>query len=368
MKSKDPQKVVLSKYQKGDTPKQIYHDLNGGHGLRAIERWCQMIRQSGTITLSKPPGGPRLARTKENIRKYSHARLVQAWGEQAPSDHTVFNWFREFQRDNFSVQDAPHSGRPSTSVNEQTIDAVRKIIEDDSHSTYQQIQNILGISFTAINSIIHDYLNLRKVCALWVPHKLTDDQKQLRIQFCHHSLKRFEEGQSRCVFDIITGDESWFYHYDPELKEQSKVWMATTDPRPTKIHRTRSAGKRMVASFFMKSGLIKSVQLETGATVNASWYVNTCLPQVFKAVSERRETRGLIFHDDNARPHRAWITNEFLLENHVEQYPNPPYSPDLSPCDFFLLPKLKNQLRGIWFNDDNEMCLCLLYPYLTGIG
>ena len=33
----------------------------------------------------------------------------------------------------------------------------------------------------------------------------------------------------------------------------------------------------MVAVFFMKSGLIKAVPLETGATVNASWYVNTCL-------------------------------------------------------------------------------------------
>ena len=27
--------------------------------------------------------------------------------------------------------------------------------------------------------------------------------------------------------------------------------------------------------FFMKSGLIKPVPLERGATVNASWYVNT---------------------------------------------------------------------------------------------
>ena len=69
MKSKDLQKVVLSKYQKGDTPKQIYHHLNGGLGLRTIERWCQMIRRSGTITLSKPLGGPRLARTRENIQK-----------------------------------------------------------------------------------------------------------------------------------------------------------------------------------------------------------------------------------------------------------------------------------------------------------
>ena len=53
-----------------------------------------------------------------------------------------------------------------------------------------------------------------------MPHTLTDDQKQLRVQFCRHSLKRFEEGQSRRVFDIITGDESCFYRYDCELKEQ----------------------------------------------------------------------------------------------------------------------------------------------------
>ena len=39
----------------------------------------------------------------------------------------------------------------------------------------------------------------------------------------------------------------------------------------------------------------------------------------------------------------------------------PPYSPgpDLSPCDFFLFPKLKKQLRGIRFNDDNEMLTAL---------
>ena len=117
----------------------------------------------------------------------------------------------------------------------------------------------------------------------------------------------------------------------------------------------------MVAIFFMKSGLIKPVLLETEATVNDSWYVNTCLPQVFSAVSERRETqglRGLIFHDDNAKLYQAWITNEFLLENHVEQYENAAYSPDLSPCDF-LFAKLKKQLRGIRFNDDNEMVTAL---------
>ncbi|CAF1350541.1 unnamed protein product [Rotaria magnacalcarata] len=69
MKSKDLQNIVLSKYQNGDTPTKKFRDLNGGIGLRTIKRWCQMILQSGSITLSNPPGCPRLARTKGNIRK-----------------------------------------------------------------------------------------------------------------------------------------------------------------------------------------------------------------------------------------------------------------------------------------------------------
>ena len=52
-----------------------------------------------------------------------------------------------------------------------------------------------------------------------MPHTLADDQKQVRVQFCRHSLQRFEEDWCRRVCDMITGDESYFYYYDPELKE-----------------------------------------------------------------------------------------------------------------------------------------------------
>ncbi len=64
---------------------------------------------------------------------------------------------------------------------------------------------------------------------------LTEDEKQLRIEFCQQSLKRFEEGRSHLVFDIVIGDEPWFYHYDPTTKEQSEVWVSESDLRTTKV-------------------------------------------------------------------------------------------------------------------------------------
>ena len=72
MKSKDLQSIVLSKYQKGDTPTKIYRDLNGGVSLATITRWCQMICRTGCIELTGTRGGPRLVRTKENIQKVKH--------------------------------------------------------------------------------------------------------------------------------------------------------------------------------------------------------------------------------------------------------------------------------------------------------
>jgi len=51
-------------------------------------------------------------------------------------------------------------------------------------------------------------------------------------------------------------------------------------------------------------------------------------------------------HHDNAPCHPAVSINEFLAEKSIHVFPQPPYLPDLSPCDFFLFPRLKNHLKG----------------------
>ena len=69
MKSKDLQKLVLSKCEAGQTPKKIFEDLNGAMSYQTVKRWCKMIRETGTIDLSKPSACHRTVRTKANIQK-----------------------------------------------------------------------------------------------------------------------------------------------------------------------------------------------------------------------------------------------------------------------------------------------------------
>ena len=69
MKSKDLQKLVLSKHQKGQTISESFRDLNGTVSYDTVRRWFKMIEQTGTIGLSASPGPSRLVRTKEMIQK-----------------------------------------------------------------------------------------------------------------------------------------------------------------------------------------------------------------------------------------------------------------------------------------------------------
>ena len=69
MKSKDLQKLVLSKRQNGDRPSKIFRDLNGAISRNQVFVWCRMIDATGSINLSAPTGPPLVIRTKNLIQK-----------------------------------------------------------------------------------------------------------------------------------------------------------------------------------------------------------------------------------------------------------------------------------------------------------
>lgn len=292
----------------------------------------------------------------------SHENLVKAFGDDAPSLRTVRRWFAEFKHGRQSFEDEPRSGRPREAVTPENVQRVRALIKEQRNVTSLEIQNILDIGSAAVDSILHDHLGVRKVVSRWIPHLLSDDQKQARVDWCQFMLKKFDQGRSKAISEIVTGDETWIYAYDPETKQQSTVWVYEDEPPPTKVVRQKSAAEQMVAVFFRSAGPIAAVPLQERRTVNSEWYCEVCPPTVFEEVCKQRPKtglRGIFLHHDNARPHTAIRTIDFLNDTRVQLLPHPPYSPDLAPCDFWLFPFLKKHLRGERYPNEKEAILAI---------
>ena len=57
------------------------------------------------------------------------------------------------------------------------------------------------------------------------------------------------------------------------------------------------------------------------------------------------KNNSCLLHHDNAPAHTSLLVREFLAKNNTVTMPQPPYSPNMAPCDFFLFPKIKRTLK-----------------------
>uniref|UniRef100_A0A8C3CED1 Transposase n=1 Tax=Cairina moschata TaxID=8855 RepID=A0A8C3CED1_CAIMO len=84
-----------------------------------------------------------------------------------------------------------------------------------------------------------------------------------------------------------------------------------------------------------------------GQTVNAVFYVEI-LTRLRKRIAHVRPAivNNWRLHHDNAPSHTAFRVVEYLAQHKVAMLPQPPYSSDLAPPDFFLFPRIKSTLKG----------------------
>ena len=78
-------------------------------------------------------------------------------------------------------------------------------------------------------------------------------------------------GQDECFWEnIITGDETWCFAYDPATKRQSAEWVEQNSPKPKKLRFQKSRVKKF---FYAKGVIIHREFVPEGQKVNAEFYV-----------------------------------------------------------------------------------------------
>ena len=123
-----------------------------------------------------------------------------------PSLSTIPYSYHQFEHGRTSVEHEPRSGllwKPSPQ-------SVAELVKE-----HLNIEGELGISLASIETILHQHLRVRKLASRWIPHLFTVEQKQARMDWCQFMLEKFKGGRSKRVAEIVTGDETWIYSYDP---------------------------------------------------------------------------------------------------------------------------------------------------------
>lgn len=261
--------------------------------------------------------------TRERVKPSEiFQRLTAQFGDQTLSRTRVFAWHKEFQEGRERVENEEHDRRPRSSITDENIQAVRDILEDDRRVTVSEIAEQVGVSYGSCQTIITEHLGLRKKEAF--------------------------------LASIVTCDETWVHHHTPESKQASMKWRRKGETAPVNAKTRLSAGKVLATVFFDYRGVLLIDFLHERRTINAAYYCEL-LTQVRAAYRSKRRNqpiRDVILLHDNARPHTAALTVQKLEEMHWTPLDHPPYSPDLSPCDFHLFGPLKEALGGQRFEDD----------------
>ena len=137
--------------------------------------------------------------------------------------------------------------------------------------------------------------------------------------------------------------------FESQRRADNKQWKRKDQKCPCIAKRTISSKKMLYAVFFNSSGPVVQVPCPSGHTGTCRFYKNSVPKKVKEFYNKKRPSKGWsgvhLLHD-NASSHKCEVVKSFLASEKVKVLNHPPYSPDLSPCDFFLFPRLKKMLSG----------------------
>jgi len=203
--------------------------------------------------------------------KETHEMLKLVYGEAAVTMKTVYKWFERFCNGCELVEDEERSGHPSTSKTQENVERVSKMIQSNRQLTIREISEDTNIPYGSIQNILTTDFNMRQVSAKFVPRALTVEQKQQHLTI---SLELHDHATSDSSFlgNIIMGDETWVYGYDPETRVQSSQWKSPSSPHVKNAYQSRSNIKVTMIVFFDLDGIVRAEFVSRNNTVNSEYY------------------------------------------------------------------------------------------------
>ena len=306
-----------------------------------------------------------------------HGELAKVYLDDAPGKSTIYRWYSGFPEAerhlNISDSDSDESGegeeeeeapgvstgRPKATRTPEKITAVQEYLEVDCHMTVRDLADALEIDKSSVHRILRKDLGLRNVASVWVPHELSDLNKQNRVKCAEDLLRRFQqEGMESFCDKYAVQDETWVYLKGQPRKQQNRAWLTPTQPRPQVVRRSLADRKAMLMVAFTPNKRFSITAVPPIEKINAKTIINFVrhTGDLWRCLrSNPIRLSDVLWQWDNARPHSARATTDFMEGRNVSMIFQSPYSPDLNLCDRFLFNWLKADFCDNSFRDHLEL-------------
>ena len=153
---------------------------------------------------------------------------------------------------------------------------IKNTVDEEPFLSIRQIAKKTGIPKRSIYIRLTNYLGYVSKHLKWVPHLLSELQKQNRVTISIDLLRILEKAQRQGWKYFVTGDESWFYLcYDYE-----RQWVLSGEKPDVRAKKLISSEKVMITVFWNPNQIALVDALPKGERFNASYYTSNILEKL----------------------------------------------------------------------------------------
>ena len=174
-------------------------------------------------------------------------KINSVLGEDTISLSTCQRWVSRFNHGNFELTDAERTGRPSASLEDQIIE----LLECDKYETTRTMAEKLDVSHETVRSNLIK-MGKKHLMNTWVPYRLTDANKDLRMEVCEELLAMYH--QNDFLMRLITVDECWIYWQNDEKSYHNRAWVTPGGDGTTSV-RSKLTNKN---TWHLCSGIVEA--------------------------------------------------------------------------------------------------------------
>jgi len=167
---------------------------------------------------------------------------------------------------------------------------------------------------------------------------LRDSDRQRRVDHAHSQLAEMEK-DPQYLKNLIFSDEAHFFLHGSVNTHNFRYW---SQMNPLWFHEKPLHSPRItVWAGIGYHGVVGPFFFQEN--INGTNYLEMLQQKVLPVIQQWADFNSLVFMQDGAPPHWSVAVRNFLSDTFPNRwmgrgsptFPWPPYSPDLTPCDFF---------------------------------